>query len=154
MQIKKVLNSKEIKKIEEILTRNYSCDFKLREYFVFINSDDKLWIVSKDIVKFETENLRRINSMGLYFGRLKKNNKISLSIEGCQLIGKTAKKNIVIVNEENMKKFFNGNDIVGEQINCEVNNFVLVKFKDDFIGMGILRDGKIENLLPKSRRLI
>lgn len=152
MQIKKVLNSKEIKKIEEILYTNYLSNFRLRDYFVFVTSDDKVWIINKDIEKLDLSSLKRINFIGLYFGKLKKGNKIKLSIEGCQLV--SAKKNVVIIDEENMKMFLQGSDVNGEKIDCELNNFVILKYGNDFIGTGILREDKVENLLSKSRRIV
>jgi hypothetical protein len=39
-------------------------------------------------------------------------------------------------------------------INCEVNNFVLIKNENDFFGSGILREDKIESLVPKARRIM
>lgn len=134
-----------------MLYSNYLSDFRLRDYFVFVTTDDKVWIASKDLVKLELGKLRRINFIGLYFGKLKKGNKIKLSIEGCQLV--KAKKNIVIVDEENMKKFLQGSDVNGKQIDCELNNFVIIKYENDFIGSGILREDRVENGLSKSRRL-
>ncbi|MFH8080339.1 MAG: hypothetical protein QXO84_00445 [Candidatus Aenigmatarchaeota archaeon] len=152
MQIKKILSSKEIKEIENIIRKNYDSSFKLRDYFVFLTADDKLWICSLDLKKIELKKLKRINAIGLYFGKLKRNEKIQLSIEGSMLVGKTAKKNVAIV--EKIEEYMEGKNVSCNCLNCEKDNFVIVKNCEDFFGTGVLRENCIlENILPKSRRL-
>jgi len=86
---------------------------------------------------------------------LKRNKKIKLSIEGALMVGKRAIKNIVFVDEEEAIKFMEGYDVKPkEKVNCELHNFVLVKKNDDILGVGILREGYVENLIPKARRLL
>lgn len=42
-----------------------------------------------------------------------------------------------------------------ELINCEVNNFVLIKHEEDFYGSWILRENKIiESNVPNGRRIM
>lgn len=153
MQIKKILNSKEAKEIEEMIKANYQSDFRIRDYIVLITSDDKIWLCSRDIAKIELKNIKRINSIGLYFGRLKRNNKIQLSIEGSMLVGGNARKNIAEIDD--IGNYVAGKDVLCKCENCEKDNFVIIKHNKDFLGSGILRDdSKIENILPKSRRMI
>ncbi len=146
------LTKREIKEIEEIIRKNYGANFKFKD-IVFKTSKDKIWILSR---MFKNIDISRvvINSAGLYFGRLKRNKKIKLSIEGAQLIGENATKNIVEVDEEEAKRFIQGLNIKRfKKVNAELNNFVLVKYKKDILGVGILRETHVENLLPKSRRI-
>ncbi len=148
----KVLDKEELKELEEIIEKNYGVKFKF-DSLVLKSSRDKIWLVSKDFSKINFDKIKA-NSIGLYFGRLKRNNKIHLSIEGTQLIGPNATKNIVEVDEENMRRFLQGLNVKPKKmINCEVNNFVVIKYKDDFLGSGILREDYVENLLPKTRRI-
>lgn len=150
MQAKR-LNQKEIEKIEKILRKNYGAKIRLKAT-LFKSSKGKIWMASKEA--FSLVSKLRLNSIGLYFGKLKKNEKIQLSVEGSQLIGKKANKNIASIDEENLEKYLHGLNFSAEKlINCEVNNFVLLRFKQDFIGCGILREGYIENILPKARRI-
>jgi NOL1/NOP2/fmu family ribosome biogenesis protein len=147
----KILNKEEVKKIEMILRKNYGARIKFKDV-LFKTSREKIWIGTKKAFKFL--NKLRVNSLGLYFGRIKRNEKIQLSIEGSQIVGEKAKKNIVIIDEENLEKFLQGlNFFTKKLIDCELNNFVLVKFKEDFVGSGILRGGYVENILPKARRI-
>ena len=148
-----MLNSKGAKEIEKTLRNNYLCDIDLSDYFLFVTFDDKIWMASKSLLELEFNRMKRINSLGLCFGKLKKD-RIHLTVEGCQLVGKTSKKNIILVDEPNMEKYIRGFDFTGEKIDCCPNNFALVKYENDFIGVSLLGDNRIENLLPKSRRII
>ena len=155
MQIKKVLSKEEIEEIEKIIERNYGCKAGLHSYNVFMTGEEKVWIVSKDIDFRFFDTIKRCYRIGIYFGKLKRNKKIKLSIEGAIIVGKEAKKNIAVLSEEEAKKFMQGYDVKAEKlIEAEMHNFVLVKCKEDFLGVGILRQGYIENLVPKARRLV
>lgn len=152
MQIKKILNRKEIKKIEEIIEKNYGC--KVRLCNMFMTGDEKLWIAGEDVNIVALSNLKNCYRIGIYFGRLKRNNKIKLSMEGATIVGRKARKNIAIVGDKEAIKFAEGNDIDEyKEIDCEKNNFIIVKRSNDVIGVGILRDDYIENLIPKARRM-
>lgn len=151
MQIEK-MNKEEIRYLEMVLKKNYGSEIKFEDN-LFKSSKEKIWIVSKKAFSINFKKFR-INSLGLYLGRLKKNEKIQLSVEGSQLVGKKAKKNIVIIDEKNLIKFLQGFDFKPKKlIDCEKNNFVLIKFKEDFVGTGILRENYVENILPKARRI-
>jgi len=155
MQIKKVLSKEEIEEIEKIIERNYGCKAGLHSYNVFMTGEEKIWIVSKDIDFRFFDTIKRCYRIGIYFGKLKRNKKIKLSIEGAIIVGKKAKKNIAVLSEEEAKKFMQGYDVKAEKlIEAEIHNFILVKCKEDFLGVGILRQGYIENLVPKARRLV
>ena len=146
------MNKKEVEKIEKIIEKNYGVKIKFKD-ILLKTSKDKIWIVSKDFKKNFFKNLK-VNSVGLYFGRLKRNEKIKLSLEGAQLIGKKANKNLIEIDENELISFLQGFNIKKfKEKNAELNNFVIVKFKKDIVGVGILRNGYIENLLPKSRRM-
>lgn len=155
MQIKKVLNRKEVEEIEKIIEKNYGCRIGLKNYIVFITGEEKIWITSND-VDFNIFNvLKRCYRIGIYFGKLKRNRKIKLSIEGAMMVGKKAIKNIAILNDESALKYIHGYDVKADRIiEGELNNFVLIKNREDFIGVGILRENYIENLIPKSRRIV
>ncbi len=153
MQIKKILNSKEAREIERILEENYGCKFRLRDFIVLLTADDKVWICSRDLAKIDLKCLRRVNAIGLYFGKIKRNRKIQLSIEGSMLVGKTAKKNVALIKD--VEDYMKGKDVFTDCKNCEKNNFVIVKYGNDFLGCGVLREGgRIENILPKSRKMV
>jgi len=151
MQAKK-MSEIEKKEIERIVEKNYGAKIDLSGFDCYINKRNEIYLASKSI----DEKLIAIASYaGIYFGRLKRNDKIQLSVEGSQIVGKLANKNIAIVDDENISRYMEGLACNwSELINCEINNFVLIKNGDDFFGTGILRKDKIESLVPKARRIM
>lgn len=145
MQKQKILNSREAKKIIEIINKQYGTESKMPD-FSFLLKEDKLYIVSKDFRDFE---LTRIYNIGLYFARVDEGS-VRLSIEGSQLIGEHATKNIVVLDKDSIQKWISGFDI---ETNEKSSDFVLIKYKNDFYGSGKISNGKILNFTPKERRI-
>lgn len=145
-QENKFLQRKEAKKIIELIKKQWGADASnlLDEYF-FIQSGNDINIISRDIAKQKFEELR-INSIGIYFGELK--NEIRLSIEGSQLIGEKAQKNIIELNEQEIKAWMKG-----EEIETKQEGYLLVKHKNFFAGCGRAKEGKLINFVPKERRI-
>ena len=92
----KFLNSRETKEIMELIEKQWGAKLKLDCTFVK-NNKNRIFIVNKEIKNIELEKLR-INSVGMYFCGLE--NGIRLSIEGSQIIGQKAAKNVVEISEE------------------------------------------------------
>jgi len=162
MQAARLLNEKEVKEVLGVIRRNYACDVehKLKRFLFIKTSKEKIRVLTPRAYEL-MRKLRKARQVmaGLYIGRLKRNAKIKLSLEGAQIVGEKAKKNVVTIDEKHLYDFLSGEDVEPKSAeNCEVNNFVIVKCKGDVIGVGILRkkDDKfiIENLVPKARRLI
>ena len=144
----KILNNKEKKKIIELMKNYYGTSEIKLDYVFMKNKDDKVYLLSKDFSKIDTENIR-INSIGMYFAKLYPNG-IRLSIEGSQLIGPLAKKNILEVNNDEVKNWVKGYDILTDE---RFNGYVIIKNNNDYFGWGFYREGKIENMIPKDRRI-
>jgi len=151
MQVKK-MNETEKKELERIIEKNYGVKIVFSDCDCYINKRNEIYLISKNV----DENIIEMASyFGFYFGKLKRNEKIQLSVEGSQIVGKKANKNIAIVDDENIFRFMEGLDCKWvELLNCETNNFVLIKNGSDFFGVGILREDKIESLVPKARRVM
>ena len=141
------LNKKEVKKILSLVKEQFDSEIVL-EYEFLVNEKNKVYIVNKDIAKIDLTKLR-VNSIGLYFGELHPEG-LRLSIEGSQLIGPTAKKNVLELNEKELKEWIRGEDLVKE---VDVKGFVIIKHADDFFGCGKIIQGKILNHYPKVRRI-
>ncbi len=150
----KILGEDEVEEIEKIIEKNYGGKINLKAYAVGITSKEKVWIMSKKICELDWSRLR-VNAKGLYFAKLKKGGKIRFSTEGAQLVGKVAKRNVAVLDEENAKKFLRGLEarVKSCEGGCEEKNFVLVKFGEDFVGCGKFSEGKVESFVPKGRRL-
>lgn len=142
----KILNRKKVKEILALIKKQWGADLKIDIVFL-INTQNKIFLVNKKIFDLELEKLK-INSIGLYFGELK-NNELRLSIEGSQLVGKNAKRNTVKLNEKQAMQWLKGQDI---DIKGSYNGFVILKHKNDFLGTGKYKHGKVLNFVPKARR--
>jgi len=143
----KILNSKEIKEILKLIEKQWNVKIKL-EYTFLKNNKNRVFIINKDIEKIELEKLR-VNSFGLYFCEID-NMGIRLSIEGSQIIGPKATKNIVEINSLQIKQWLKGEDL---EVNGNYSGFVIIKHKNDFLGSGKYKNGKILNYVSKSRRI-
>ena len=126
----KILNNKEIKEIYELIENQWGARLKL-DFGFLRNPKNRIFVVSKDISKIDVSRLR-INSVGMYFCEIDKQG-IRLSIEGSQIVGQKATKNVVELSEEETKKWFKGEDL---EINGSYSGFVIVKHKNDYLGTG------------------
>jgi NOL1/NOP2/fmu family ribosome biogenesis protein len=148
----RTLTTGEIKEVERIIEKNYGTELNLRKFAVFKTKYDKIWIAYKKIFELQLEKMN-VNYIGMYIGKLKRNEKIHLSTEGSQLIGKTATKNVVVLSEA--EKFLSGFNVKPDkEINCDYHNFVIVRTEREILGCSLLIEEGIKNLVPKSRRII
>lgn len=143
----KILNNKEIKEIYKLFEKQWGAKIKL-DYGFLRNNKNRIFVVSKDISKIDVSKLR-LNSVGMYFCEYDKVG-IRLSIEGSQIIGPNASKNIVEIDENETKRWFKGEDL---EKRGDYSGFVILKHKNDFLGNGKYSNGRILNYVGKSRRV-
>lgn len=144
-----ILGSREIKVFFKELEKQFG---KIPENFkelVFIKGKEKVYIITRDIDNVNMTNIR-INSIGLYIVEIK-NEQLRLSIEGAQLIGPHATKNVCELTKEQLKKWFKGEDI---QVEGQYEGFVILKYENDYVGSGRYSEGTITNFVPKARRIL
>lgn len=144
----KILNSKEIKEVYGMIESQWGAKIKLDCGFLK-NNKNRVFVVSRDISKVDLSKLR-LNSVGMYFCEIDDKG-IRLSIEGAQIVGNKAAKNVVELNEEETKKWFKGEDLEKECRDC--NGFVILKHNKDFLGTGKYSNGRILNYVGKTRRI-
>jgi len=143
----KILNARDIRGILALIESQW--DAKIKLDFVFLtDKNDKLYIINKEFVDLNLDKMR-IQSIGLYFGTIL-NGELRLSIEGSQIVGPKAKKNVIDMTDEQVKAWLKGEDIKAEN---KENVFVILKHNSDFIGTGKFRDDRVLNFVPKERRL-
>jgi NOL1/NOP2/fmu family ribosome biogenesis protein len=149
-----LLSGKERKRLSETIRDIYgNSDFLSNLGILKTSNRDRLWLVSKKIFEVDMQKLR-VQSAGMYFGRFD-NGMLRLSIEGAQLIGKTAKKNIVEISKDDVWHYMRGFNIKPiEKINTKNNSYVLVRHEKDILGIAKLVNDELQNVLPKSRKLI
>ncbi|MDD5331642.1 MAG: hypothetical protein PHE43_02375 [Candidatus Nanoarchaeia archaeon] len=140
-------NSKEKKEFFKRMEKHYGIDELKLDTVIMKDQKGKIYLISN---KFKDINEKdfRIASYGLYFAT--DINELRLSIEGSQIIGKLATKNILELNETQIKKWMQGQDI---DFKNETEGFFLIKHKKDFYGCGKYKNGIIMNYVPKDRRI-
>lgn len=151
----KTLNGKERKRVIEQLTTQFGGDLSFLKEYVFLHQEtkDKYYISNEEVFSLPLDELR-VESLGLYLGARLKNGEIRLSIEGSQLIGPHAEKNILTLSGEEFHLWIRGHDLEKE---TDIRGFLIVKHNEDFCGSGkpVLDEKNnkilIHNYVPKTR---
>ncbi len=143
------LNKKQIKKILEQLGTQWGFTESLG-YAFFINNRKRIFLVTKEAAELTTLRLR-INSFGLYFCELMDNDEIRLTIEGSQIVGPSATKNVIHTDSQQAKRWMYGEDL--EATLGTETVFVILKHNDYFLGCGRYKNGIVSNHVSKNRRI-
>jgi len=154
MEELRILNKKEIKSVLYLLKERFGCEIDF-DFGMLKSRSGKIYLITKDVSKLNLKKLR-ISRTGIYFATYEekfKNNKIRLSIEGAQMVGALAKKNILEIDDLQLKKWFFGEDLVVKNAFNLSDGFVILKYKNDFIGCGLLKQNTVKNYVPKERRV-
>ena len=141
-----ILNSKEKKELYAKLLEQWDMVFHT-EHGLLKNSEDKIYLMNHSISQIPIEKLR-INSLGLYIAEWKKHS-LRLSIEGSQLLGPLAKKNIIEISKEEAGRWLMGEDL---KTSKEIKGYALIKCEKDFLGSGHVKENIITNFVGKNRR--
>ncbi len=144
----KVLNSRETKALLSMAGQQWGSELALGSGFLE-GRDGDIFLISRGIEQLDIENLH-VDSLGLYFGQLR-NDELRLSIEGSQLVGKTATRNVLEINDEQLKQWLGGNSLELQPEGC--SGYVIVKHNSDFLGCGKCKGSLILNFVPKARRI-
>ena len=150
MQKLKILNTRDVKKIRESMLQSYGAFF-VKDYAYLQNEKGKVFLINKDLAKIDIHKLR-VDKIGLYMAEVK-GNSVRLSKEAAQLLAKENNnklKNIVEIDKEEMKKYFQGEDLkkdLGDE-----NKFVLLSYLGYIFSCAKYKDGIIINFLPKIHR--
>lgn len=142
----KILNSKEVKRISNLIKERWQTGLSKDKAYLF-SEKERLYMINKDFSLIDEQI--NLDSIGLYFGTVT-NNQIRLSIEGSQLVGKTAKENVISINEEQFISWMKGDDL---EIDSNISGILIVKHNTDFCGCGIAKGGILLNHVPKERRV-
>ncbi|KAF0138537.1 MAG: hypothetical protein FD122_3773, partial [Stygiobacter sp.] len=108
----------------------------------------RIFILTKHDSNSSIEKLN-INTVGLYFAN-QGDNSLRLTIEGTQLIGPLATKNVIEIRKEEVQPWMRG-----ESLNKTIQEteFVIIKYGKDYLGSGRKSNDTIANFIPKSRRI-
>ena len=146
----KPLPSKEATQFLKSIKEQWGADFsKLREtHALFRSPKDKIYLAHKDVAKVDWSRFR-IQSIGLYIADVK-GGQLRLSIEGSQLIGPKATKNVVDIDKDELLLWLQGKDL---EKAGDWSNFVIIRYNKDYCGSGKYKEGMILNFVPKTRRV-
>ena len=147
MQKLNFLNTRDRKELFNKLKDQFDFQAELDCLF-FEGSDNKIFLLSKDFAKMDLSGLR-INNQGLYFLK-KERDGLRLSIEGSQIIGKNAKKNVIDLSLEDSKSWFLGKDLI---YNGDIKGYIILTHRNDILGCGKIKNNKILNFIDKGRRI-
>jgi NOL1/NOP2/fmu family ribosome biogenesis protein len=143
------LNTKKIQEFENILQEQFGASFG-REYIWFLHEKEQdIYLLSKDAKHLDFERLR-INNLGLYVAHKDNNDEIRLPIEGAQLLGPHATKNVISIPSAEKRLWLRGHDLETKE---DMQGYVILESGGDFIGCGRIKEGKILNFVPKGRRI-
>lgn len=145
-----VLNSKSAKEVSNLLRQQWG--YEEKPDCGFLRKENDIFLITKDIGKIDLGALN-VNSIGLYFGELR-HEQLRLSIEGSQIVGKKAKKNVAEIGGTQLKRWLSGEDLEATGTSCEDNSYAIIKHGSDFFGCGRIKEGKLLNFVPKARRLL
>ena len=147
MEHLKILNSKEKKEIVQRINSQWDAGFST-ELAMLRNNENKIFLMNGEVAVLDISHLR-INSMGLYVAEVSSDS-VRLSIEGSQLIGPQARRNVVEISKEEAGRWLMGEDLEQQ---VEWRGFVIVRHHDDFLGCGCAAKGKVLNYVGKNRRV-
>lgn len=142
----KILNGREIRNVLDLIESQWGAELKI-DGALLQNNKGRIFLVNREISKIDLSKLR-INSIGMYFCEIEKG--IRLSIEGSQIVGPKASKNMVEIDELQAKSWMKGEDL---NIEGDYSGFVIIKCNNDFLGTGKYKDGTILNYVGKERRV-
>jgi len=143
----KILGKKEVRKIIDELKDYYGIKELNIDCLFLKNNQDRIFIISKDFRLLNARDLR-VNGLGLYFLNASKG--LRLSIEGSQIIGKKAGKNVHKIDDGDLKDWLKGYDLDCDE---SLKGYQIIKNKNDFYGVGFASNEKIKNFIPKERRI-
>ncbi|MBI4147695.1 hypothetical protein HY490_00215 [Candidatus Woesearchaeota archaeon] len=141
------LSSKDLKPIMAFLRDWYGVDHKFD--WGWYTAKERLFVISRDIEHIDLRELR-VNAAGLYIGEWK-NGELRLSLDGSQLFGPLASKNIITISDDELLAWLRGEELTSR---WKEQGLVLLKHDNDFAGCGKIKEGKVLNFVPKIRRLM
>lgn len=157
MQKLNVLNTREKKKVVDDLKEQYEFSGAI-EGALMMNKEKKIFLITPDIAKISRDQDKelRVDAAGLYIGKIEVNG-IRLSMEGSQLIGPYSKKHFLEIDEEHLEHWVKGEDFeLSEKEQKKTGNeegFFIIKFGNDYMGCGQIKNNNLRSLVSKERRL-
>ncbi|MCS7250276.1 MAG: hypothetical protein N2323_02395 [candidate division WOR-3 bacterium] len=136
-----------MKKIIKYFKEEFDIDEEVFKDYQFYEYKDNIYIMTEEAKNFDCEKIIR---KGIRIARIVKNG-IKPTTDGIQIFGYYAKKNIIYLNEEDLKKVLLGQDL---HLELEIpEGYKILFYKNYPIGIGYFRNKKLKNQIPRSRRI-
>lgn len=109
-----------------------------------------LWVATPEAAQFRSRYVKR---RGIRLARVHKKG-YKLTTAAMQLFGRYATRNRIELSEEDLPRFLRGEDLRLETVPEGVEpGQVIVTYRGDVIGSGLLQGNKLKNQIPKGRRI-
>lgn len=145
----KYLRSKEKKQFCNAIEKQWGdCPEEIKEGVLIRTGKERIYIVNKDIERIDFEKIK-ISHQGVYIAEDK--NELRLSMEGSQIVGPNATKNVLNLNKAQREQWFRGQDI---ELEGSSEGYLIVKYEEDYMGSAKHKENVLMNFVPKNRRLL
>jgi hypothetical protein len=145
----RVIEKNERKRILDFLEERFGLKRNIFSNLLFVsNPKGKVFAVNRNVAEFAKEN--EIACLSLPFVRM--NGNIKPTSVMLQFFGNYATKNVIDLEKKEAVEFIKGSDIFLSSSECS-EGYVILKYKDFVLGCGLLKNGKIKNMLPKAKRM-
>jgi NOL1/NOP2/fmu family ribosome biogenesis protein len=157
MQNLKFLNSKEKRELKKKLAENYDFEGEIEGFILLSTKEERVYVLSgAELLPDKFDKEARVDRAGLYIGKIISNG-VLLNVEGSQIIGPLAKKNILEIDDSHLEPWLKGEDFSllekEKSLLSSESGIFIVKHKDDFFGSAIIKNGSDLNQISKSRQL-
>lgn len=145
----KFLNSKQRKEIQQGLNEQYG--ITELPYLMIEAGKQRLRAFSGTFSREEIQQLSQIANIeliGMYLIS-RKDNDLRLNFDAVSLLRDQITKSVLEIDEKQLNLWMHGQDL---EIKCP-RGIIVLKFKDELVGIGKSNTEKIFNYLPKERKL-
>ena len=146
----KILSKKEKEELATQLEKQFG--IKNAEGIFLMRGQERIFLFQGSLTEKQIKELETavpVERVGVYFGK-NINGQIRLSIEGTQMLKNQITKNIFELDDKQIELWMKGQEVL---IETGKNDFLVMKYKDNFLGCGKASEKKITNFIPKNRRL-
>ena len=149
------LNSKEKKHFLQLLEEQYGYNKGLDQDLLVNKNKQRYYLINPEVLEFPLDEYR-VETIGLYFATLMPEGVLRLTIDGSQMIGPYATKNLLDISDNQKKEWIRGHNL---ELNTKLSGWLILRSKAkrgyDYLGCGkvVHKDGtiSIHNYIPKAR---
>ncbi len=151
----KRLNSKEKKVLLQKMQEHYGFTGEFTYDILLNENKNKYYLIKPEVLDFPIED-HRIETIGLYFGQLMPEGVVRFTVDGSQIIGPQATKQLYELSDEQFHDWIRGRDL---EVETDFESWLIMKHGEDYVGCGkIVQKNEageektlIHNYVPKTR---